>query len=76
MVTRAKGDVDARFGAAAATVSSCLTADEALELFLRRAHGTVEEKGLVVPVVVVRRSSCASVRRIVRCDSRSSSERY
>ena len=35
---RAKGDVESRFGAAAAPVPGRLTAHEALELLVRRAH--------------------------------------
>lgn len=51
MFTRAKSEVESHFGAVAAAVPSRLTAHEALELPVRRAHCMVEEKGLVVRVV-------------------------
>lgn len=57
MLTRAKGKVKSRLGAAAAAVPGRFTAHEALELLVRRAHrGTVVEKRLVVSMVAVRRA--------------------
>ena len=47
MLARAKGDVESRFGATAAAVPGRLTADEALELLVRRAHrGKIGESRL------------------------------